>query len=297
MELRHIRYFLAVAETLNFTRAADKVHVTQSTLSHQIKQLEEELGLALFERVGRRVVLTESGQTFFEYAVPVLRQLDEAVAAVKDVPDELRGELRLAATHSFNVQLIPQCLSLFLQRFPLVRVVVEELSGDAICDGLVNGTLDLGISYRPSVPRGLRFEPLYNEELKLIVPPDHPLATHKRVRMVELNGVRMTLLTARFSTRQMLDECFAAAGARPHIVAELNAISPMVQLVRRTGLCSVVSDNALKDEPGVVAIPLESPTPVRTPGLLWSQAQHRPPASRFMAETVRQVVQAMGHAR
>lgn len=294
MELRHLRYFLAVAETLNFTRAADKVHVTQSTLSHQIRQLEDDLGQPLFERVGRRVILTESGQTFYEHVEPIMRQVDEAVGAVKDVPDELRGELRIAATHSFNVQLIPQCLAVFMKRFPLIRVVVEELSGDQISDGLVNGTLDLGISYRPAVPRGLRFEPLYNEELRLITPPDHQLASHRRVRMVELNGVRMTLLTGKFSTRQMLDECFAAAGARPHIVAELNAISPMVELVRRTGLCSIVSDNALKDEAGIVSIPLESPTPVRTPGLLWSQSQHRLPASRFMAETVRQVVQSPG---
>ncbi|PMR72886.1 LysR substrate-binding domain-containing protein [Billgrantia endophytica] len=290
MELRHLRYFLAVAETLNFTRAADKVHVTQSTLSHQIRQLEEELGQELFARVGKRVVTTEAGQTFYEQVVPILRKIDQAVGSLKEVPHDLRGELRIAATHSFNVQLIPLCLSVFIQRFPLIKVVVEELSGDRISEELINGNLDLGISYRPSVPRGLRFEPLYNEELKLITANDHPLADRKRVRMVELNGLRMTLLTTLFSTRQMLDECFAAAGARPQIVAELNAISPMIELVRRTDLCSIVADNALKDEPSVRIIPLENPTPVRTPGLLWAQQADRPAASRFMAETIRQLV-------
>jgi LysR family cyn operon transcriptional activator len=290
MELRHIRYFLAIAETLNFTRAAEKVHVTQSTLSHQIRQLEEELGQPLFARIGKRVTLTEAGQSFHEHVVPILRQVDQAVGALKEAPDDLSGELRIAATHSFNVQLIPLCLSRFMQRLPRMKVVVEELSGDRISEGLVDGSLDLGISYRPAIPRGLRFEPLYNEELKLIVANDHPLARRKRLRMVELNGARMTLLAPHFSTRQMLDECFAAAGARPQIVAELNAISPMIELVRRTDLCSIVAENALGNEPGVTAIPLESPTPVRTPGLLWSQQAQRSPASRFMAETIRQVV-------
>ncbi|MFQ3787862.1 LysR substrate-binding domain-containing protein [Halomonas sp. A29] len=290
MELRHMRYFLAIAETLNFTRAAEKVHVTQSTLSHQIRQLEEELGQPLFARVGKRVVITQAGQAFHEHVAPILRQVDQALGAMKETPDELRGELRIAATHSFNVQLIPLCLSVFMQRLPQVKVVVEELSGNQISEGLVNGSLDLGISYRPAIPRGLRFEPLYNEELKLIVGSHHPLAKRKRLRMVELNGQRMTLLAPHFSTRQMLDECFEAAGARPQIVAELNAISPMVELVRRTDLCGIVAENALKDEPGIQAIPLESPTPVRTPGLLWSQRAERPPASRYMAETIRELV-------
>ncbi|MCE8020508.1 LysR family transcriptional regulator [Halomonas sp. MCCC 1A11036] len=297
MELRHMRYFLALAETLNFTRAAERVHVTQSTLSHQIRQLEEELGQPLFAREGKKVLITEAGRAFHERVVPILKQVDQAMGALKETPDDLRGELRIAATHSFNVQLIPLCLSVFMQRLPQVKVVVEELSGDQISEGLVNGNLDLGISYRPAIPRGLRFEPLYNEELKLIVASHHPLARRKRLRMVELNGARMTLLAPHFSTRQLLDECFAAAGAQPQIVAELNAISPMVELVRRTDLCSIVAENALSDEPGIRAIPLESPTPIRTPGLLWSQQAQRSPASRFMADTIRQVVKQASWGR
>lgn len=290
MELRHMRYFVAIVETLNFTRAAQRVHVTQSTLSHQIRQLEEELGQRLFERVGKKVILTEAGRSLLEHVVPILRQVDQAIGAMKATPNDLYGELHIAATHSFNVQLIPLCLSIFLQRLPNLKVAVEELAGDQISERLMSGDLDMGISYRPAIPRGLRFEPLYNEELKLIVASNHPLAKRKRLRMVELNGQRMTLLSPHFSTRQMLDECFEAAGARPQIVAELNAISPMIELVRRTDLCSIVSENALANEPGVKAIPLESPTPVRTPGLLWPPQSERPAASRFMAEIIRDVV-------
>jgi len=245
MELRHLRYCLALAEVQNFTRAAQRVHVTQSTLSHQIRQLEEELGVQLFHRHGKRVTITESGRAFVDQIQPIVGQVDGIVAALKNVPDELTGELRIAATHSFNVQLIPQCLAAFMRRFPRVKVVVEELSGESIAVGLESGDLDLGVSYRPAMPRGLWFEPLFNEELRLVVAPGHALAKRKRVRMVELNGLPLALLTPNFSTRQLLDECFMAAGAKPQVVAEMNAISPMVELVRRTGLASIVSANAL----------------------------------------------------
>lgn len=289
MELRHLRYCVALAEVQNFTRAAERTHVTQSTLSHQIKQLEDELEVALFNRDGKSVSLTQAGRDFVDTITPILKQVDAAVGALKASPDQLTGELRIAATHSFNVQLIPQCLAAFMEKFPQVKVIVEELSGDQIAQGLEAGTLDLGVSYRPAVPRGLWFEPLFNEELKLIMSPNHPLAKRKRVRMVELNGLPLALLTRNFSTRQLLDECFEAAGAEPQVVAEMNAISPMVELVRRTRLCSIVSDNALSDEPDLVAVALENPTPIRTPGLLWNRNGERPLATRYMANIIREL--------
>lgn len=289
MELRHLRYCVALAEVQNFTRAAERTHVAQSTLSHQIKQLEDELDVTLFNRDGKSVSLTQAGRDFVDTITPILKQVDAAVGALKASPDQLTGELRIAATHSFNVQLIPQCLAAFMEKFPQVKVIVEELSGDQIAQGLENGTLDLGISYRPAVPRGLWFEPLFNEELKLIMSPTHPLAKRKRVRMVELNGLPLALLTRNFSTRQLLDECFEAAGAEPQVVAEMNAISPMVELVRRTRLCSIVSDNALSGEPDLVAVALENPTPIRTPGLLWNRNRERPLATRYMANIIREL--------
>lgn len=289
MELRHLRYCVALAEVQNFTLAAERTHVTQSTLSHQIKQLEDELDVTLFNRDGKSVSLTQAGRDFVDTITPILKQVDAAVGALKAPPDQLTGELRIAATHSFNVQLIPQCLAAFMDKFPQVKVIVEELSGDQIAQGLETGTLDLGVSYRPAVPRGLWFEPLFNEELKLIMSPNHSLAKRKRVRMVELNGLPLALLTRNFSTRQLLEECFEAAGAEPQVVAEMNAISPMVELVRRTRLCSIVSDNALSGEPDLVAVALESPTPIRTPGLLWNRNRERPLATRYMANIIREL--------
>lgn len=295
MELRHLRYFEALAETLSFTRAADRVHVTQSTLSHQIRQLEEELGQPLFDRVGKRVSMTEAGETLLMHIGPALRQVDRAIHAVRDEQETFAGEVRVGATHSFNIQLIPQCVSSFLTRYPSVRVTVEELSAAAIAERLAAGELDLGVSYRPAVTDDLWFEPLYNEELMLVVSNKHPMASRKRARMVELHGMRMILLPTYFATRQLLDECFRAVGAEPQVIAELNSIAPMLELVRQTDAAAIIGESANSGAEDLHFIPLESPTPQRTPGLLWKRGAPRAMAIKYFATTVRRAVAKVEH--
>lgn len=154
-ELRHLRYFVALADTLNFTRAAERVHVTQSTLSHQIRQLEDEVGRPLFERIGRRVLLTDAGETFVGYAAKALREVDQGLGELLRAPDDLAGEVRIGTTGTFNVGFVPECMAIFLQRHPTVRLVVDELAADAIAQRLVEDTLDIGIAYQPTDPSHL----------------------------------------------------------------------------------------------------------------------------------------------
>ncbi|WP_053158100.1 LysR substrate-binding domain-containing protein [Pseudomonas sp. Pf153] len=269
MELRHLRYFSTLAETLSFTRAAEKSHVTQSTLSHQIKQLEDELGIRLFERIGKKVVITEAGDALLMELQPALRQIDKAIKGLQASPGSVSGELRIGATHTFNSQLVPQCVGLFHERFPDTKIFVQELSQALIVQQLEAGHLDLGIAYRPLDRNDLWFEPLYNEELLLVVSERHPLAGRKRVRMVELHGVSMVLLSSVYSTRLMLDECFQAAGAEPQVIVEMNSITPIVELIRQSQLAGIVGKTGILDTRGLSFVALEHPTPIRTPGLLW----------------------------
>ena len=270
MELRHLRYFVALADCLSFTRAAEHVHVTQSTLSHQIRQLEEEIGQTLFERLGRKVVTTEAGELFLAFATRALREVDQGIAVLKPGAGGLTGQVRIGATHTFNIGLIPECVALFLARHPTVQVRVDELAADEIGTRLQSGALDLGIAYRPGEPNALWFEPLYNEEMVLVVASDHRWANRKRIRMVELHQQRLVLLPDYFATRTMLDQCFATSGAEPLVVAEMSTVAPMLGLVQRTDIGSIVAINAIPaGMSGLKLIPLESPTPIRTPGILW----------------------------
>jgi LysR family cyn operon transcriptional activator len=289
MELRHLRYFIALAGSLNFTRAAERLHVTQSTLSHQIKQLEDEIGSALFDRSGKRVALTEAGDEFLHHCTRALQEIDLGLGALRHNASDVTGELRIGSTHTFNLGFIPDCIASFHERHPRVKVVVEELSADQIAQRLQQGSLDLGIAYRPSAPGSLQFEPLYNEEMVLVVARGHALARRKRVRMVELNGLPMALLPASFVTRQMLDECFSSCGAHPQVVAEINTLAPMMELVAKTQLASIVAANAVTSVLGLVVVRLESPTPVRTPGMLWSPLAREAAPTRAFSAIVRKL--------
>jgi LysR family cyn operon transcriptional activator len=268
MELRHLRYFAALAERLSFTRAAAQVHVTQSTLSHQIRQLEDGLGQRLFERVGKRVLLTEAGELLLPSVLRALREIDDGVRALSNGARTLGGELRIASSHTFNINLVPTCLATFLGRHPSVRVTVEELAAVAVERRLHDGAVDLGVAYRPADVETLCFEPLYEEQLVLVVGTEHRWAARKRVRMAELHHQPVALLTPEFTTRRLLDEWFRACGAEPAVVAEMNALTPILGLVRRMEVAAIISEQAMPHDGTLVAIPLESPTPVRVPGLL-----------------------------
>ncbi|MDB6001225.1 MAG: transcriptional regulator, LysR family [Rhizobacter sp.] len=295
MELRHLRYFVALADCLSFTRAAERVHVTQSTLSHQIRQLEEELGQPLFERIGKKVVTTEAGELLLGFASRALKEVDQGVALLRPGAGNLTGQVRIGATHTFNIGLIPECVALFLARHPTVRVSVEELAAEEIGTRLRAGKLDLGIAYRPQGPSDLWFEPLYNEEMVLVVSHSHPLAGRKRIRMVELHRQDLVLMPAQFSTRTMLEECFAASGAEPTVVAEMSTVAPMLALVARTQIGSVVAINAVPaGMAGLKVIPIESPTPVRTPGILWRLGEKQPAAIQSFAVILRKT--ALGNS-
>jgi len=287
MELRHLRYFAALAETLNFTRAADRTHVTQSTLSHQIKQLEGELGVQLFDRVGKRVVITEAGDSLLVQLLPALRQIDVAINSLNTSPDSMTGSIRIGATHSFNTQLVPQCIANFHSRHPAIQVTAEELPQDKIVERLELGNLDLGIAYRPEESHELWFEPLYNEEMVLVVNSNHPYAARRKVRMVELHKLKMVLLPQIFSTRRQIDECFRSAGAEPQIVVEMNTVMPMIELVKHTDLACIVGETAVKASDGLIIISLENPTPIRTPGLLWKKGEPEDSAIKRFAAIVR----------
>ncbi len=295
MELRHLRYFVALAESLSFTRAAERMHVTQSTLSHQIRQLEDELGQVLFDRIGKKVITTEAGQHFLLHAQRALKEVDAGIAVLQPRTGVLSGELRIGATHTFNIGLIPECVAEFLARHPTVKLCIEELAAEEIGGQLRARKLDVGIAYRPAGETEFAFEPLYNEELVFVAAESHPLAQRRRLRMVELHRQPLVLLPPRFTTRTLLDECFAAAGAEPAVIAEMSTVAPMIGLVlRMPAVGTIVSANAVPSGlAGLRMVPIESPTPIRTPGLLWRAGAERAPALQAFAVIVRKTALRM----
>lgn len=291
MELRHLRYFVALSERRHFALAAEQVHVTQSTLSHQIKQLEDELDCRLFDRTSKQVSLTQAGSLFLTYASQALNNVDAGIRTLRRASDQLSGEIRVGAGQSFCAWLIPTCVQAFHSTHPEVRVVIEDVVASYLIDHLTSGELDLGIGYRPDGVSKIVFEPLYNEELRLVVPIGHPFAQRKRVRMVELHNQPLVLLRNTFGTRLLLDECFESVGAEPKVIVETTSNVTSLALARALNVGTIAADHPAVDSPGLQVVAIESPTPSRTFGLMWKRDAEKSIAIQAFAAVTRAAAQ------
>ncbi len=192
MELAQLRQFLAVAEAQNFTRAADQIQLSQPALSRSIGRLEEELGQPVFERQTRKVALTDAGQLLQSRAQQILAMVDDTVAEISD--DGESGRIRLAAIPTIAPFYLPELLQRFASDFPRANVTVQEDTTDNLMKRCTQGEIDLAIVALPITAKYLEVETLFDEELLLVVAPDHPLASKKQVRMTDIEPLPFVLL-------------------------------------------------------------------------------------------------------
>ena len=287
MELRHVRYFLAIAETRSFTRAAERLHVTQPTLSHQIKQLEQQIGTVLFERGTKEIELTAAGKLFRPYCERVLKEIASSMLAISELEGLMRGSLRVGVFHSFSHSVLPPILSEFALRYPGVQVTAQLVPRVDLERQLINGELDFAISYLYDTNEQIVAEPLFDEELVFIVGSMHSHAGSKSMPMRDLATLPLVLLTAEFGARQFVDHYLADNGLTPHVVLDMNAVEPILATIRHSRLASVLAPGAIADPTGLHLVKLTDPVPKRSVGLLWRRNGHRSAAALRMAEMIR----------
>jgi LysR family cyn operon transcriptional activator len=292
MELRQLRYFLTVAEERHFRRAAERLSLTGPALSQQIRQLELELDVQLFDRLGRAVRLTSTGEVFLAHARRVLRDVEDARVALDDLRTLRRGSLRIGVVQTVNEVVLPQVIARYTTAYPGMQVTVEERSADTIEAGLLDGTLQLGIGFTPPAQSAIEAEPLFSEELILVVRDDHRLARCGAVGVAELAAVPLAVFPGGFCTRRLWDACALAAGIAPAVQVEVNTIAGLLAVVRASALATVLPALALRGV-GVerlVGVRLYAPTPRRTVGLLWRRHAYRCAATQAFAEIARLVI-------
>ncbi|MFF7753287.1 transcriptional regulator CynR [Streptomyces sp. NPDC007971] len=296
LELRHLRYLLAVAEHGNFTRAAEDLHISQPTLSHQIKQLEHTLGVQLLDRTGRTVRLTDAGEVYTDHARRALRDLAAAERAVHDVHDLSRGHLRLAVTPTFTAYLIGPLVAELHTRHPGIGLTLVEMAQDRIEAGLLGDDIDLGIAFAgPHLP-GITATPLFTETLSLVTAGRHPRASPELLPVRALAEQQLALLSGDFATRSHIDAYLADHHIAPRIVVEANSIQALTEIVRRTGLATVLPDAITHDHPHLTPVALEPPLPARTVTLLQREGAYRSTASRAFAQLTHDLVDTRGYA-
>ena len=289
MELRHLRYFLAAADALHFTRAAESLNVSQPTLSLQIKELERELGTALFDRVGRSVRLTAAGDLFRRHAARALQEVELGREAVADLLGLRRGRLRVGVTHSFNAALMPRAIAEFRGRYPAVSVLIEKTSGRAVEHGLIASSLDLGIAFAPPESLNIEAEKLFDAEIVLITTHDHRLARRTRVKLAELDRLPLVLPTREFATRRLLDDRMRETRAHLNLIVEMNDIDSLLDIVRLGTGSTVLSRRAVADGNGLSIVGITDPEMTRTAALFWLRDRHRTAAEFEFMKVVREV--------
>ena len=287
MELRHLRYFIGVAEEENVSRAALKLHVSQPALSRQIRDLEEELGFLLLERSAKSVRLTEAGRAFLTEARAVLQRTEDAVKAARAIATGVRGELHVGYAPSLTARILPPTLRAFQAELPNVRVRLHDLSTEEMLAGLREGKLQIAFVVRltPALLRGLRFEELARDSICLAVAPKHPLAGRRTVTLAEV--AREPLIT--YSRKDYPDAhenlaaMFAAIKSKPRIAEEHDSVSSLIAAVEAgNGVAIAPQSLACTAGPRLKLIPFSpAPAPLII-GAAWSKDGLTAAAERFL---------------
>jgi DNA-binding transcriptional LysR family regulator len=288
MELAQLRYLVALAEELHFTRAAAREHIAQPALSQQIRRLEEEVGLALVERTTRRVSITDAGELLVARARRVLAELEAAGAELQALRGVQSGRVVVGALHTMGPVDLSQVLADFHSLHPAVELTVREQSSEELAEMLRVDELDLAfLSVTERVEsHGLGLHQLVSEELVVVLPVEHPLGDHAAVRMAELAHEQFISFREGARLRELLMAAGRTAGFEPQVKLESNEARRIRRLVSR-GMGVAILPHSDAVEPGgaeVCVATLVEPSLRRDITMAWREGRrHSPAASEFMA--------------
>jgi DNA-binding transcriptional LysR family regulator len=274
MELRHLRYFKAVADELNFTRAASGLRVAQSAVSSQIQDLENELGVVLLERSRRRVRLTAAGQAFVEATERILRSVEDASRQARRIGQGEYGTLAIGFIGSQSHEWMPRVLKRFRAKYPEVEVTLTEIHPSQQLEALLARTLDVGLvgPIAGKTPPGLRLE-CFSEEWPFVgMPNDHRFARLQKVALAQLKDESFILTSEKNSPsyRSMISRMCERAGFVPRVVQEVDRARTGVQYVAAGFGISIFAEHISRlPAPGVRFVPLSGPVQKMRYGIAW----------------------------
>jgi len=287
MELRQLRYLVALADERHFTRAAAREHIAQPALSQQIRRLEQEVGLALVERTTRRVTVTEAGQTLVARARRILSEVDSATAEMQALAGVRTGRVMVGTMHTMGPVDVSAALAVFHQRHPAVELTVREQSSEELAEMLRDDGLDLAfLSVTERMEsHGLGLHQLVSEELVVVLPRDHPLAARGTLRMAELAGEHFISYREGARLRELLTIAARHAGFEPQIKLESNESERIKRLVARDmGVAILPRSDAERPGTDVAVATLTEPALRRDITLACREGRRlAPAAAEFLA--------------
>jgi LysR family hydrogen peroxide-inducible transcriptional activator len=287
MELHQLRYFTAVAQTGNFSRAAERCHVSQPSLSQQILKLESRLGQPLFNRLGRRAVLTDAGRLLLDRAMQVLATVDDAERRLRAGDEIHRGRLAIGAIPTIAPFLLPPTLKSFVKHCPQVDLVVREDVTGQLIPAVVEGELDLAIVALPISDEHLQAEALLTEPLLLALSPRHRLTRRRHITIADLAEERFILLNEMHCLGEQIVNFCRAHECQPQIAcrsAQIATIQSLIALGQGVSLLPEMARRADRSRALVYRALAKDPVR-RTVAVAWHRHHyHSPLAERFLAE-------------
>ncbi|GAB3799510.1 LysR substrate-binding domain-containing protein [Virgibacillus kimchii] len=294
MELRQLEYFMIVCKELHFTRAAEKLNISQPTLSEQIKRLEDEVGIPLFDRIGKRILLTEAGKILLYYTQSIFFEVEQAEAALRDLNELQRGKLVIGSLLSCVNYLLPPAIIEFKRLYPNVKLSVHGLKTEDIKKSLIENELDLGIAFLPVEEKEFDSTPLFTEELSLAVSSDHPLASQWEMDMKTLESTSTILLPESYYLRQLIDSYCKELGFTLKPILEMTTLESLIQMVSEGVGVTILPEPYLDslNNPRITKVKLINPTPQREIGFIYRK-------NKFICATTQtfmgQIMKAIRH--
>ncbi len=294
MQIHQIRYFCAVARSGSFTRAAQHEHIAQPSLSQQIRKLEDELGTKLFDRLGRKVRLTQLGEAFLPRGEEILRQVTAAKLEIQEMAGAEQGKLVIGAIPTIAPYLLPQCLASFARKFPRVQVSVIEEVTDELLNRVHEGTVDLAILALPVRTAHCLCRELFRERLYVVVPSHHRLASLTQVHLKQIEDEPFLLLKEGHCFRENTLSACGRARVRPNVVFESGQFTTILAMVAAGAGVSVVPEMAVEPREGCKFLPVIGESVSRRIGIVQLKQHFRSRVHRAFLDHLREIQRQPG---
>ena len=263
MELRQLKYFIKAKELLNFTEAAKTLNISQSTLSQQIKQLEDELDILLFNRIGKRIILTEAGEMFSEYALQSINKANQGLLLLRDLNNLNTGKITIGVIYSMRIP-FAKALIQFAKQYPSIKIQVVFGTTKDLLEKLDLNHFDFVLTfYEKTEHPHFKYQTLFSSNMVLVTAKKSSLAKKKSISLKQVAELPLALPFSGYSTIQFFVESFSQKNLDPNICMEINDIPTLFEIVKTGYWHTILSETSVND-PHVVGIPIEGKNMRRT---------------------------------
>jgi LysR family cyn operon transcriptional activator len=274
MDLRQLKYFITTCEELHFTRAADKLDITQPTLSHQIKALENELGARLFDRIGKKTLITEAGMILYQQSTKAIGSLASAREQIQELHKIERGTLSIGALPGELNELVSSLLIDYHRSYPNIRI--KLIANEDVVERVLQNELDFAITILPVEHDKLAIKPLYREAFFFVTTANHPLASHRQVEFEDVVTTPIVMFPETHRCRQLLDSTCQTAGMELKPFIETTSIDSLFNLIRSGIGATILSKTLIEmyQYEDLISIPIQNPTLCREIGIVYHKDKY-----------------------